>query len=264
MRKTFRKNHNKEYWQKRWSAIQIDEAQEDETSYPLKYALKAVHSSKEAILEAGCGNGRILRYFSEKGYNIEGFDFIGEAINNLKKCDPKLRVEVGDIKDLKYDSCSFDCILAFGLYHNLEENDLIIAIKETARIMKNNGRLCASFRADNFQNRINDFMADRKCESNKDKGKSFHKLNLKPSELSSFFQSGGFNIDKIIPVENMPLFYKFKFFRSKTHKIFNESLGRKEGYKLNSIGKILQGLLIKIFPHQFCNIYVLFAHKPKN
>ena len=229
-----------------------------------KYALEAIRSSKESILEAGCGNGRILRYFHEKGYNIKGFDFIDEAINNLQKCDPKLRVEVGDIKDLKYNSCSFDCILAFGLYHNLEENDLIIAIKETARIMKNNGRLCASFRADNFQNRINDFMADRKCESNKDKGKSFHKLNLKPSELSSFFQSGGFNIDKIIPVENMPLFYKFKFFRSKTHKIFNESLGRKEGYKLNSIGKILQGLLIKIFPHQFCNIYVLFAHKPKN
>ena len=91
-------------------------------------------------------------------------------------------------KTPKYNSCSFDCILAFGLYHNLEEDGLTTAIKETARIMKDNARLCASFRADNFQNRINDFMADRKCESNKDKGKSFHKLNLKPSELISFFQ----------------------------------------------------------------------------
>jgi len=264
MRKTFRFQGNKEYWKKRWTSIKVDEAQEEEHSYPLKYALEAIGSTQESILEAGCGNGRILRYFHQRGYNIEGFDFIDDAVQNLKKCDPKLEVQVGDIKNLKYNSSSFDCILAFGLYHNLEEDDLATAIKETARIMKNNGRLCASFRADNFQNRINDFMADRKCRSNKDKGKSFHKLNLKPSELINFFENGGFNIDKIIPVENMPLFYKFKFFRSKTHKIFNESLGRKEGYKLNAIGKILQGLLIKIFPHQLCNIYVLFAHIAKS
>ena len=59
--------------------------------YPLKYALEVIRSSKESILEAGCGNGRILRYFHDRGYNIEGFDFIGEAIDNLKKCDPQLR-----------------------------------------------------------------------------------------------------------------------------------------------------------------------------
>ena len=41
VRKTFRKNHNKEYWQKRWSAIQIDEAQEDETSYPPQICTKS-------------------------------------------------------------------------------------------------------------------------------------------------------------------------------------------------------------------------------
>lgn len=263
MRKTFRKNHNKEYWQKRWSAIQIDEAQEDETSYPLKYALKAVHSSKEAILEAGCGNGRILRYFSERGYNIEGFDFIEDAITNLKKCDSELRVKVGDIKNLKYQSSTFDCILAFGLYHNLEEKDLVTAINETVRIMKVKGRLCASFRADNFQNRINDFLSDRKSNRINKRDKRFHKLNLKASELVDFFQEGGFEIDDILPVENMPLFYKFKIFRFKTHKIFDESLGRKEGYRLNYVGRILQSLLLKLFPDQFCNIYVIFAHKPK-
>ena len=156
-------NNNREYWTNRWSAIRVDEAQEDKESHPLQHALEVIRSSKESILEAGCGNGRILRYFHDRGYSIEGFDFIGEAIDNLKKCDPQLRVEVGDIKHLKYNSCSFDCILAFGLYHNLEEDGLTNAIKETARIMKDNARLCASFRADNFQNRINDFMADRKC-----------------------------------------------------------------------------------------------------
>ncbi len=97
-------------------------------------------------------------------------------------------------------------------------------------------------------------MAGCKCGSNKDKFKSFHKLNLKPSELINFFENGGFNIDKNIPFENMPLLYKFKFFLFKIHKIFNEGLGSKEGYKLNAIGKILQRFRIKILPHQFCNI----------
>lgn len=264
MRKTYRAHNNREYWTNRWSAIRVDEAQEDKESYPLQHALEVIRSSKESILEAGCGNGRILRYFHDRGYNIKGFDFISEAINNLKKCDQKLRVEVGDIKDLKYNSSSFDCILAFGLYHNLEENDLVIAIKETARIMKDNARLCASFRADNLQNRINDYLADRKSGTINSKEKSFHKLNLKAGELINFFEDGGFVVDQIKPVENMPIFYKFKIFRFKTHKVFNESLGRKEGYKLNFLGKIFQGLLLKICPHQFCNIYVMYAHKPKN
>jgi hypothetical protein len=130
--------------------------------------------------------------------------------------------------------------------------------------MKKEALLCASFRADNLQNRINDFLADHKSRRTASQKKCFHKLNLRSDELSELFKQLGFVVEKVTPVENMPLFYKFKFFRFKTHRNFNESLGRKEGYKLNLIGKFLQGFLFKLFPHEFCNLYVLFARKSKS
>jgi hypothetical protein len=75
------------------------------------------------------------------------------------------------------------------------------------------------------------------------------------------FIQNGFEVENILPVENMPVLYKFSFFRAKKHKIFNENKGRKEGYRLSTLGQIIQNRLMKYFPNQFCNIYVLIGRK---
>ena len=59
----------------------------------------------------------------------------------------------------------------------------------------------------------------------------------------------------------MPLLYKFKFFRNKEHKQFDENLGRRDGYKLNLVGGLIQNFLIKFFPTHFCNLYVVIARR---
>ena len=59
----------------------------------------------------------------------------------------------------------------------------------------------------------------------------------------------------------MPFIYKFKFFRSSHHKEFNENKARTEGYELSFFGKTIQNFLIKFFPGNFCNIYLLIAVK---
>jgi SAM-dependent methyltransferase len=104
MRITYRTTGNKDYWQKRWSKIPADAAMGNVNSYPLKYAVQTIRSRNGKILEAGCGAGRILRYFKDRGYNIIGIDFIETAIEKLKEVDPQLDVAVGDITDLKYDN----------------------------------------------------------------------------------------------------------------------------------------------------------------
>jgi SAM-dependent methyltransferase len=261
MRKTFRTHKNKDYWDLRWNSVSIDQPMTNISKYPLKYAIQSIRNKKDTLLEAGCGNGRILRYFHNNGYDIHGFDFIQSAILNLQKCDPGLKVRVDDVMKLSYESEMFDCVLAFGLYHNLEEDGLRRAVSETHRLMKEGGRLCASFRADNIQNRINDFIARRKSPPKKKEELKFHKMNLRHGELKRIFEEGGFFVKKIRPVENMPLLYKTRLFRAQGHKTFDESLGRREGYKLSTLGQTIQGLLIGLFPHQFCNIYVLDAEK---
>ena len=44
------------------------------------------------ILEAGCGAGRILKYFHNKQFDIIGIDFIENAIEKLKKDNQDLKV----------------------------------------------------------------------------------------------------------------------------------------------------------------------------
>lgn len=63
------------------------------------------------------------------------------------------------------------------------------------------------------------------------------------------------------PVENMPILYKFSIFRSAEHKKFDENKARAEGYRLSWFGQRLQNFLMRFFPDQFCNIYVLIASK---
>lgn len=256
MRITYRRSDNKAYWTKRWSDIDSDEPMENRDAYPLKYA-EMVAAKNGPILEAGCGAGRILRYYHDLGYDITGIDFIDVAIDKLHKADPSLKAEVGDVTALRFPDGSFRYVLAFGLYHNLEEAALRKAIAETRRVLQPGGRVCASFRADNIQTRLSDWLADR----GKDRtgASSFHKVNLTAGECESLFRDAGFRVDAIYPVENMPILYKFRFFRARDHKDFDENKGRKEGYRLSLIGRLLQGTVMRFMPNQFCNIYVLLA-----
>ena len=216
-----------------------------------------VDNKDQIVLEAGCGAGRILRYYHEKKYKIIGIDFIDEAILKLKKVDPSLNVNVGNILDLEFKNEYFDVVLAFGLYHNFHSEKLNKSITETFRVLKKGGKLCASFRADNIQELIVDWI--RKDKNSKHK--EFHKLNLTKREFAEIFEDHGFEIENIFNVQNMPFLYKFKFFRSKSHKIFDENKARKEGYKLSFIGQLIQKFLIKFFPESFCNIYLIIAIK---
>ena len=263
MRATYRNHSVKDYWTSRWDDIPADKPMDNNQVYPLKYAEKTVKDQQGKILEAGCGAGRILRYYHNQEMDIVGIDFIEVAIEKLKKVDSTLKVEVGDITDLRFDNESFKYILAFGLYHNLEHG-LERSIEETYRVLEFEGFVCASFRADNIQTRFTDWLTRRREVRNRD-GKilEFHKMNLTRSEFKQEFEKVGFSIDSIVPVENMPILYKFSFFRALKHKKFNENIARAEGYKLSVFGQLCQNFLMRFFPNQFCNIYVMNAHKNK-
>lgn len=264
MRITYRTQHVKKYWTKRWDDIPADAPMENADVYPLKYAELTIKFKDGRILEAGCGAGRILRYYKNRGYDIVGIDFIKSAVEKLKEIDPELNVEVGDITRLRFEENSFKYVLSFGLYHNLEHG-LDRALRETYRVLEPGGKVCASFRADNIQTRLADWLADyrRKKQAGITHATEFHKMNLKRSEFVDIFNRAGFKVEKVYHVENMPIFYKFRFFRSQGHKIFNENMARKEGYKLSVFGNTIQNILIRYFPAQFCNIYVAIAQKPE-
>ena len=259
MRITYRRATNKDYWTKRWSDIPSDQAMGNADAYPLKYAVKMVENDGGKILEAGCGAGRIVRYYHDRGFDILGIDFVSVAVEKLRAVDPALKVEVGDVTQLRFADCSFKYVLAFGLYHNLEHG-LEEAIAETYRVLQPGGSVCASFRADNIQTRLTDRWASSRENSENADGKlNFHKMNLTRQEFVALFERAGFKVERVLPVQNMPILYKFSFFRAASHKKFDENKGREEGYQLSAVGRLLQGFLMRFFPNQFCNICVLNA-----
>lgn len=263
MRITYRSSGVREYWAKRWASIPADEPMENLSVYPLKYAELTIQDQAGTILEAGCGAGRVLRYYKDRGYSIIGMDYIEAAVKKLRATDPELQVEVGDITRLTYGDERFRTVLAFGLYHNLQGESLDRAMAETFRVMESGGRVCASFRADNLQTRLTDWLADFRAGKAAQNGvREFHKLNLTRGEFEDLFRCAGFILEQTFPVENMPILYKFAVFRSRQHKTFDENLARKEGYRLSTLGSVIQRFLMRRFPYQFCNILVVIARKP--
>lgn len=260
MRITLRHQDIRQYWDERWTAVPVDAPQVNLDAYPAKYAEVVVRSGGR-VLEAGCGAGRLLRHYAGKGVDIIGMDFVERVVTRLKEVDPSLRVEAGDIRTLRFPDRFFRSVLAFGLYHNLH-TDLDVAITETYRVLEPGGRVCASFRADNVQTRISDWLGERKAPRS-NAPRMFHKMNLTRFELDEAFARSGFTVDEIIPVENMPLLYKFRVFRAPAHKDFNESLGRREGYRLSVFAGAIQRALVRLFPNQFCNVYVLIGTRPE-
>jgi SAM-dependent methyltransferase len=263
MRITYRSKNNKEYWQKRWDDVEVDEKMENADVYPLKYAQIAIDDKEGRILEAGCGAGRILRYYHDLGYDITGIDFIESVITKLKITDSSLKVAPGDITNLDFSDEYFNYVLAFGLYHNLEKG-LDKALVETSRVLVSGGVLCASFRADNLQTLLVDYLAEKNVKHKESEAKIFHKANFTRNEINKYLSGAGLTPVSIYPVVNMPILYKFGIFRQRAHKDFNENLGRKEGYKLNAIGNLIQKFLFKFFRYQFCNLFVVIAKKDQS
>ena len=258
MRVTYRSHGgNQTYWQARWDNVDADIGELRLDWYPGKYAEQTLRDLPVPgpILEAGCGAGRVVRYYRDRGRDIIGMDFIATALQKIARADPAVPLVAADIEKLPFSNGHFAAVLAFGLYHNLE-NGPEAAIRETRRVIRSDGLLCAAMRLDNLQNRGIDWIADRTAP---DGPKKFHKSNYTKDEWVQMIGHRGFAVESVYFVENMPFLYKFRFFRKRSQKKFNETRGRSEGYQLSPLGNALQKTLVSLFPGSFCNAVVIIA-----
>ena len=167
--------------------------------HPGLYAERVITAQRPPgpVLEAGCGAGRVLRYYHDRGIDIVGLDFIASVLAAIGDEDTSIRLAAGDIGLLPFPDQTFSAVLAFGLYHGLEFG-LEAAMADTRRIMKTDALLCASMRLDNLQNRVTDRMAA--CAMGPGEGR-FHKLNLTSGEFKALVGGSGFEILRLDYVE---------------------------------------------------------------
>lgn len=96
------------------------------------------------ILDAGCGNGRMLRKFCELGaepVNCRGIDLSTDVIWYARANSvDDITYNIGDIKDMPYCNNRFDIILNLGVLIHIKDNDYIREIaKEFHRVLKPGG-----------------------------------------------------------------------------------------------------------------------------
>lgn len=89
------------------------------------------------VLDVGCGKGFMVYDFIQQipGIDIQGIDISHYAIENAKE-EVKSYLQVANAMDLPFEDNSFDLVISINTIHNLEQKDLVTALKEIQRVSK--------------------------------------------------------------------------------------------------------------------------------
>jgi ubiquinone/menaquinone biosynthesis C-methylase UbiE len=91
------------------------------------------------ILDIGCGAGRDAKYFTEKGYEVIGIDMSSELLNIAKLNAPKAKFKLMNMKNIEFDSNTFDGIWANASLVHLPQEYLVKVLSSIYKILKPNG-----------------------------------------------------------------------------------------------------------------------------
>jgi SAM-dependent methyltransferase len=100
----------------------------------------------QTLLDLGCGTGRHLLYFGERGFEIYGIDSAATALATTRHCLEEAGLAVhlvqGDIFDpLPFEDAFFDAILSVQVIHHARLAQITALVDEMARILKADGLL---------------------------------------------------------------------------------------------------------------------------
>ena len=92
-------------------------------------------------LEVGCGEGRVCRDLSARGYDMDGLDASPTLVAAARADDPDSAYVVGTAEALPFDDTSFTLAIAYNSLMDVE--DLAGSIREIARVLHRGGQFCA-------------------------------------------------------------------------------------------------------------------------
>jgi SAM-dependent methyltransferase len=106
---------------------------------------------KLTIVDAGGGTGAYALWLAGQGHEVHVIDLVPRHIDSVKDKARARSLElgsarVGDARSLPFDDSFADLVLLMGpLYHLTEEQDRLLALRESARVVKDEGHvLCTA------------------------------------------------------------------------------------------------------------------------
>lgn len=97
----------------------------------------------DSVLDVACGNGRLLRMFSQKAHiNAYGIDVSEEMITAAQKVHQDAVYRVSFADSIDFPDNTFDYVTVCCAFHHFTKPDAFM--KEAFRVLKRNGMLCIS------------------------------------------------------------------------------------------------------------------------
>lgn len=112
--------------------------------YIIDQIMKERYLKDDKILDAGCAEGRNLKWFYVNNFDISGIDTAEDRIEVAKENYPKAAANftVGNIEDLPYVNDSFNHVICSAVLHFAkDEAHFYKMFAELVRVLKTNGSL---------------------------------------------------------------------------------------------------------------------------
>lgn len=134
----------------------------NEMDEAIQISLKYMPDKSARILEAGSGSGRVVKYFSDLGYrNVYGIEINREAIKNLNKNYPELRVRQGDLLKMPYPENYFDVVVSYGVVEHFPALGVVSPLKALYRAVKSGGVVIVSVPSFNYLRKVDYWVRQR-------------------------------------------------------------------------------------------------------
>jgi ubiquinone/menaquinone biosynthesis C-methylase UbiE len=119
-------------------------------SHPDPDDLMALHrlfaeSGVRRILDVGCGDGCVLTFFAEHGYELAGIDSdsrpLRRAQQTLTACHLEAELHCADLAELPFPEAAFDAVLCLRVLHQNRLRVARAALAEMRRVLAPGGWL---------------------------------------------------------------------------------------------------------------------------
>ena len=111
----------------------------------IKKYLKKMNNPK--IIDIGAGTGKYSVVLANEGYDVTAVELVKHNLMTLKSKNSPVKAYLGNAINLvSFKDNSFDMVLLFGpLYHLINKEDKLKALKEAKRIVKEDGLILVSY-----------------------------------------------------------------------------------------------------------------------
>jgi ubiquinone/menaquinone biosynthesis C-methylase UbiE len=148
------------------------------------------------ILDLGCGSGRAMKHFIEKGFSVVGIDFSEEMLKLARKRVPQADLQKMDMRKLKFPDESFDGIWSnFTLLH-VPAREIPTVLNECFRVLKPNGIFFVSVGVGIDQEGVEEEWLK--------KGEKMFFNSMSKESLTKYLITAGFTVETIGVEEDAP------------------------------------------------------------